>query len=174
MDHAWYTRDVAEMQAWRRVGAHVWSSAVSALLALAYLAVARVRGVSSLMAAIFSPSEWATRGSLALAFAAMQLPVSLASTALLRPSRAAARRRGRRGPLGDLRVSREPGALGGRARAPSPLPPGLHPLALGLPRVPGPPPPRYRATLSSASPSSPRTPPPAPRRARSSRTPPDP
>ena len=86
MDHAWYTRDVAEMQAWRRVGAHVWSSAVSALLALAYLAVARVRGVSSLMAAIFSPSEWATRGSLALAFAAMQLPVSLASTALLRPS----------------------------------------------------------------------------------------
>lgn len=86
MDHAWYTRDVAEMQAWRRVGAHVWSSALSALLALAYLAVARVRGVSSLMAAIFSPSEWATRGSLALAFAAMQLPVSLASTALLRPS----------------------------------------------------------------------------------------
>ena len=86
MDHAWYTRDVAEMQAWRRVGAHVWSFAVSALLALAYLAVARVRGVSSLMAAIFSPSEWATRGSLALAFAAMQLPVSLASTALLRPS----------------------------------------------------------------------------------------
>ena len=43
MDHAWYTRDVAEMQAWRRVGAHVWSSALSALLALAYLAVARVR-----------------------------------------------------------------------------------------------------------------------------------
>ena len=86
MDHAWYARDVAEMQAWRRVGAHVWSSALSALLALAYLAVARVRGVSSLMAAIFSPSEWATRGSLALAFAAMQLPVSLASTALLRPS----------------------------------------------------------------------------------------
>ena len=86
MDHAWYTRDVAEMQAWRRVGAHVWSFAVSALLALAYLAVARVRGVSSLMAAIFSPSEWATRGSLALAFAAMQFPVSLASTALLRPS----------------------------------------------------------------------------------------
>ena len=137
MDHAWYTRDVAEMQAWRRVGAHVWSFAVSALLALAYLAVARVRGVSSLMAAIFSPSEWATRGSLALAFAAMQLPVSLASTALLRPSPAPLHVAA--GGVDPWGIFASPGSRErwAGARAPSPLSPGLHPLALGLP--PGPP-----------------------------------
>ena len=52
--------------------------------------------------------------------------------------RAAARRRGRRGPLGDLRVSREPGALGGARAPPHLFPQGFTPSRWVSPQVPRP------------------------------------
>ena len=106
------------------------------------------------MAAIFSPSEWATRGSLALAFAAMQLPVSLASTALLRPSPAPLHVAA--GGVDPWGIFASPGSRerwAARAR-PSPLSPGLHPLALGLP--PGPPALRRRDIARRSPPRRPR------------------
>jgi hypothetical protein len=46
MDHAWYLRDVAELQGWRRLACYAWAAGLSSAVALLWIAVARgVAGV---------------------------------------------------------------------------------------------------------------------------------
>jgi hypothetical protein len=87
MDHAWYQRDVAELQGWRRVACYAWGAALSCAVACTWLSVARyLSGIASLFAAVLGPSEWFVKGSFALAFAAATLPPTIAAAALIRPS----------------------------------------------------------------------------------------
>ena len=94
MDHAWYARDVAEMQLWRRVGGCAWAFAVAFAVAQAYWAVAHPLATLS---RLLSPASWASRCALSLAFAAIQIPVVAVTTALIRPSPGAPRVAGERG-----------------------------------------------------------------------------
>ena len=94
MDHAWYTLDVLEMRVWRRAGAVVWSFGVATLFGLLYITVMDATN----FAAVFSAGEWAKKVGLSVAFALTQLPPSMLTTVLLKPSLAPLRVAG--GPLG--------------------------------------------------------------------------